>query len=702
MIEDNRLNRNRAIVDLQFQLMHPLFGIIESLRNSASSFDMESPKLEGINETYVEQIERINDSYSIDFMNSMQQGNYFSWDNFSEMADIQSHIVYATTVLNKYKWNGSVIRSLQKQLDAILEKQNDKILNISVIGEFSTGKSSFINALVGYELLAVNVLQGTTIAITIIEYGESYSLSLVDKSNEYTIHEYGDIDCLRDALQHYTTDSSYSDNISHVKVTLPSDVLKNGFRIIDTPGTNSLEQWHEDITRRAIDDMSDMSIILVDASRPMPETLICFVENTLKDCVKDCLFVANKIDIVNASERSRMLKYIQKKVDMSFDMEKTVVLPFASIALTNMFSKDIVEIDEDSKRLTFDSLKLIFPFTAQKRIKAQARKLLHLIDNMYTSLNANINDMAKQHEEELKKLEQSKQTDFRPFIAQQIALRQKRFITSANEKKISADMQTDALLNTAIANINSKIDSHTASTLDSLSRYIKGGELTNDIKAEGAQFAAQIEKKFTQIRPVFIGQLSEFQADFEHEFAKLKVLPVKFNVTPREVNVRHSSHSANIGPVASLISDELSKENWAFGGGAAAGVAIGACIGGPLGALIGGVIGFAAGGGAAPDAGEVKERVKSKLSMPLKSYFHSICNDCMANFSTYINDVNKNIEDEINRYYSTYNSEIERRIGEWNAEYNKAQSNIQKTKIEIANINTRKLLIQNIISKLIN
>lgn len=628
--------------------------------------------------------------------------NYFSWDNLSEMADIQSHITYATTVLNKYNWDDSVKRSLKKQLDTIVAKQNDKVLNISVIGEFSTGKSSFINALVGHELLAVNVLQGTTVAITIIEYGISYSLSLVDKNGNPTTTEYKNINYLSSALQHYTTDPSYADTINHVRVTLPSDILKNGFRIIDTPGTNSLEQWHEEITRRAINDISDMSIILVDASRPMPETLTGFIDKTLGKSVKDCLFVANKIDIIRPRERSGMVKFIQKKIDIAFDIEEAEVLPFASVALTNLFSKDVVQVDNESKQMTLDSLQSIFSFTAQKRIKAQARKLLLLIDNMYDSLTANINHVAQQHQNELKNLDQSKQTDFRPFIAQQIALRQQNFIASAQEKKRSADIETDKLVDTAISNIYSKIDSHTQAALDSLSKYIKEGELTTDIKAEGAQMAALIEKKFNQLKPLFKRQLTEFQTDFEQEFTRLKVLPVKFNVTPKEVNVAHSTHSANIGPVASLISDELSKENWAFGGGAAAGAAIGAMFGGPIGALLGGAIGFVAGGGAAPDANEVKQKVKSKLSIPLRSYFRSICNDCMSNYSTYISDVTRSIEVEINRYYTTYNSEIQRRIDQWKANHSKILANIQRTKIEIADINNRKSLIQNIITRLNN
>ena len=628
--------------------------------------------------------------------------NYFSWENLSEMADIQSHITYATTVLNRYNWDDSIKRSLRKQLDAIVAKQNDKVLNISVIGEFSTGKSSFINALVGHELLAVNVLQGTTVAITIIEYGASYSLSLVDKNGNSTTTEYKNINYLSSALQHYTTDPSYADSISHVRVTLPSDILKNGFRIIDTPGTNSLEQWHEEITRRAINDISDMSIILVDASRPMPETLVGFVERTLGNNVKDCLFVANKIDIIRSRERNGMLQFIQKKINLEFDIEGAEILPFASVALTNLFSKDIVTIDDDSKQLTFDSLQSIFSFTAQKRIKTQAKKLLLLIDNMYANLNANITHVAQQYQKELRTLEQSKQMDFRPFIAQQIALRQKRFITSAQEKKRVTDMETDNLVNAAIANINSKIDSHTTSTLDGLSKYIKEGELTSDIKVEGAQIANKTEKKFNQIKPIFNRQLTEFQSDFEKEFTRLKVLPIKFNVTPREVNVTHNANSANIGPVASLISDELSKENWAFGGGGAAGAAIGTAIMPGVGTAIGAFLGFVAGAFAAPDANEVKQRVKSKLNLPLRSYFRSICNDCMSNYTTYINDVNRSIEVEINRYYSTYNAEIQRRIDQWKAEHSKVQANIQRTRNEIVDINNRKSLILNIITRLNN
>ena len=121
-------------------------------------------------------------THAIECSQFVSQGNYFSWENMNEMADIDSHIKFASSLLGKYQWDTSVKHNLEKQLNAIQEKQNDHKLNISVIGEFSTGKSSFINALIGCELLAVNVIQGTTVAITIIEYDNEFAITSFDFS----------------------------------------------------------------------------------------------------------------------------------------------------------------------------------------------------------------------------------------------------------------------------------------------------------------------------------------------------------------------------------------------------------------------------------------------------------------------------------------------------------------------------------------
>lgn len=627
----------------------------------------------------------------------MKESNYFSWRNISEMADIESHIVFASTLMGKYDWEEATKYNLEKQLATIIEKQNDKKLNISVIGEFSTGKSSFINSLVGYELLAVNVIQGTTVAITIIEYSEDFSITLTDFLGRSSKKVYKSIDSLRQQLHIYTTDATYSQKINYVTVTLPSDILKNGYRIIDTPGTNSLELWHEEITRRAIRELSDLSIVLTDATQPMPGTLISFVDATLGDSVKNCAFVANKIDRIKERERGGIIKFIEKKICQNFEIEDPIVLPFSAVALTNSFAKETIYVDNGSFLLTTNSLEQLLSYTAKQRLRVQAWKILHLIDDIYSTLDNNIKSIAAQYQQELEVLERSKQTDLKPFISRQISTRQKKFLSGAKDYKYKIESVCETFTSKAKSSIETKIEN--CATLDALSDYIKGS-LSDDIKDEGQSIISGTEAHFRELRKFFNMELKKFQNDFEREFDKLKILSVKFNVKPKEIAVRHSAHTANIGPVTTIITEELSKENWALGGGAAAGAAIGTAIVPGVGTVLGAVIGFFAGAAAAPDTSEVKGKVKSKLSIPLRSYYRSVANDCMMDYDNYVDDISLFLETEINRYYYTYASTVGQRLKDWETQHRNIKERIQKIEKEIIGLRNRQRSIKNIMPKI--
>lgn len=627
----------------------------------------------------------------------LKDSNYFSWRNISEMADIDSHIVFATTLMGKYDWEEATKHRLEKQVSAIVDKQNDNLLNISVIGEFSTGKSSFINALVGYELLAVNVIQGTTVAITIIEYSEQFSITLTDFSGKSLKIIFKSIDSLRQQLHIYTTDAAYAKKIDYVTVTLPSDILKNGYRIIDTPGTNSLELWHEEVTCRAIKELSDLSIILTDSTQPMSATLVSFLDNTLGDSVESCAFVANKIDRIGDKERDGIIKFIGKKICQSFDIENPMVLPFSSVALTNSFTKETVSVDSGSFLLTTSSLERLLSYTAKQRLRTQAQKILHLVDDIYSTLDNNIKRIAAQYQQELQMLERSRQTDFKPFISRQIYLRQKSFMAGAQDYKYKVESVCDSLASTAKNNIETKIQN--CSTLDGLSNYIKGS-LSKDIKDEGQSIISGTEAQFKKLRTLFNKELKQFQKEFEREFDKLKILSVKFNLKPKDMVVRHSAHSANIGPVTTLITEELSKENWAVGGGAAAGAAIGTVLAPGIGTIVGTVIGLFAGAAAAPDTSGVKGKIKSKLSTPLHSYYRSVASDCMTNYNNFVDDIRSRLETEINRYYSTYASTIAQRIKDWEARHRAVKGRIQMIEKEIDSLGSRQQMIKKMISKI--
>lgn len=267
--------------------------------------------------------------------------DYFSLRNLDKLAEIDGHMSFIEELVGKYSSmpqgtrqtgaGGSDWSLIQEQLGLIRKKMNEKKLNISVIGEFSTGKSTFINALLRKELLASSALQGTTVASTVIDYGSQYGIHLeyLDgrKDEKLTYPAFAD---LKDDLDRYTTEPAVAKLLKTVRVYLPSEILKDNFRIIDTPGTNVTEAWHEDVTVRALQSDSDLSIILISAEKPVPETMLKFAEKNLTSILPQCIFVVTKLDLIRKRERVQVLSYVKMKLEEELGLKDAVVLPYIS------------------------------------------------------------------------------------------------------------------------------------------------------------------------------------------------------------------------------------------------------------------------------------------------------------------------------------------------------------------------------------
>lgn len=259
-----------------------------------------------------------------------QDKDYFSLNNLGRLSEVDAHLSYVEGIVKKYSEKNFAWTDVQQQIDFIRRKKNDKKLNISVIGEFSTGKSTFINALLRKELLVSSALQGTTVASTVIDYSDRHKIILEylnGRSEKLYYNSFGE---LRKGLSHFTTNSSIAKQLKAVNVFLPADILKNDFRIIDTPGTNVTEAWHEDVTVRALKEKSDLSIILTSAERPVPDTMLSFVRKNLESILPQCVFVVTKLDTLRARERKQQLAYVKMKLEGELDIQEAVALPYVS------------------------------------------------------------------------------------------------------------------------------------------------------------------------------------------------------------------------------------------------------------------------------------------------------------------------------------------------------------------------------------
>lgn len=72
-------------------------------------------------------------------------------------ADIDEHLQFADRIIHNSDLPDQVRTPLLQQIQHIRSRQTDPKMYLAVVGEFSTGKSTFINALLHEELLKTSI-----------------------------------------------------------------------------------------------------------------------------------------------------------------------------------------------------------------------------------------------------------------------------------------------------------------------------------------------------------------------------------------------------------------------------------------------------------------------------------------------------------------------------------------------------------------
>lgn len=170
---------------------------------------------------------------------------------------------------------------------AVLDRsilQLDELFLLVIVGEFNSGKTAFINALLGERFLPEGVTP-TTAAIHIIRYGEEARLV----PGAATPYDAGDRDI--------------------VVVNYPVDWLRD-INIVDTPGTNAIIRKHEEITSEFVP-RADLVLFVTSADRPFTESERLFITR-IRDWGKKVVFVVNKIDIHEQADIGQVLSFVRE------------------------------------------------------------------------------------------------------------------------------------------------------------------------------------------------------------------------------------------------------------------------------------------------------------------------------------------------------------------------------------------------------
>jgi small GTP-binding protein len=195
-------------------------------------------------------------------------------------------------------------------------QQLDELFLIVVVGEFNSGKSLVINALLGESLLEEGVTPTTT-QLQILRYGQAREKTTLDDRQ--------------------------------IVLTSPVEFLTE-LCIVDTPGTNAILREHETITSQFVP-RSDLVLFVTSADRPFTESERVFLEY-IREWGKKVVFVVNKIDILqNEKELNQVVSFVQENAYHCMGSTPVIFPVSARMALREKLDKSFCGPDSRFKTL---------------------------------------------------------------------------------------------------------------------------------------------------------------------------------------------------------------------------------------------------------------------------------------------------------------------------------------------------------------
>ena len=186
-------------------------------------------------------------------------------------------------------------------------------LQLAVLGQFKRGKSTFINALLGDDLLPTGVIPLTAVATFIAWRREP--LVVVHFQDESPAQEIAGhtADDIRNALFRFVAEEANPGNrlgVERVDLLYPANILANGVVIIDTPGVGSTLRHNTEAALKVLPEC-DAAFFVISPDPPITEVELNYLHR-LKSKTGPVFFILNKADYLRPDEKRSVVEFIRK------------------------------------------------------------------------------------------------------------------------------------------------------------------------------------------------------------------------------------------------------------------------------------------------------------------------------------------------------------------------------------------------------
>jgi GTPase Era involved in 16S rRNA processing len=192
-----------------------------------------------------------------------------------------------------------------------------------VLGEFSRGKTTLVNALLGEAVLPMGVTP-TTALIHEIRYGEERRAVLVRGGDGEPQREPVALERLAELTVGAAPGAV---DLLRVEIELPAPLLRDRVTLVDTPGVNDLNLQRAEITYGYVP-RADAVLFVLDATQALTESEARFLAERLLAAGRDrIVFALNKADLLGEDEQAQVLTFVREQL--------VRLLPGAPVVLTS-------------------------------------------------------------------------------------------------------------------------------------------------------------------------------------------------------------------------------------------------------------------------------------------------------------------------------------------------------------------------------
>ena len=183
----------------------------------------------------------------------------------------------------------------------------EQTLNVAVLGRFKAGKSSFLNHLLGRELLPVGAVPVTSV-VTEIEWGagERAWVEFLDGRRELV-----SVDRIADFISELKNPQNEK-QVARVRMELPALECYRGIRFVDTPGLESVFEHNTDASLEWLPNVG-LALVAVGVDPPLSQHDIELIRK-LSRYTPHISLLLTKVDLLTADERAQVVEFVRHQL----------------------------------------------------------------------------------------------------------------------------------------------------------------------------------------------------------------------------------------------------------------------------------------------------------------------------------------------------------------------------------------------------